>query len=100
VIGRFLNNPMRAAVRYCNLPSGAVFQEYTISHPNLLGIGYISGSVDYLVASTVGDMRPKETGGVVLSGPTRFLVMEARQGAMVMLAVLLKVIGTDLDRPT
>jgi hypothetical protein len=64
VIGCFLNNAMRAAARYYDLPSGAVFYEYTISHPNLLGIGYVSGPVDYLVASTVGDMRPNETGGV------------------------------------
>jgi hypothetical protein len=89
VIGRFLNNAMRAAARYYDLPSGAVFHEYTISHPNLLGIGYVSGPVDYLVASTVGDMRPNETGRVALPGSRRFLVVEAKQGATMSLAVSL-----------
>ena len=78
---------MRAATRYYSLSSGAVFHEYTISHSNLLGIGYISGPVDYLVASTVGDMRPSETGGVALPGPRCFLVVEAKQGATMTLAV-------------
>lgn len=89
MIGRFLNNAMRAAARYYDLPSGAVFHEYTISHPNLLGIGYVSGPVDYLVASTVGDMRPNETGGVALPGSRRFLVVQAKQGATMTLAVSL-----------
>lgn len=71
------------------MPSGAVFHEYTISHPNLLGIGYVSGPVDYLVASTVGNMRPNETGGVALPGSRRFLVVEAKQGATMTLAVSL-----------
>lgn len=87
MIGRFLNNAMRAAARYYNLPSGAVFHEYTISHPNLVGIGYISGPVDYLVASTVGDMRPNETGGVALPGPRRLVVAQAKQGVTMTLAV-------------
>jgi hypothetical protein len=89
VIGRFLNNAMRAAAIYYDLPSGAVFHDYTISHPNLLGIGYVSGPVEYLVAGTVGDMRPNETGGVALPGLRRFLVVEAKQGATITLAVSL-----------
>lgn len=80
---------MRAAANYYDLPSGAVFHEYTISHPNLLGIGYVSGPVDYLVASTVGDMRPNETGGVALPGSRRFLVVEAKQGSTMTLATSL-----------
>lgn len=87
VIGHFLNNAMRAAAKYYHLASGAVFHEYTISHPNLLGIGYISGPVDYLVASTVGNMRPLETGGAAVPGSRRFLVVEAKQGATLTLAV-------------
>ena len=72
---------MRAAKLKFNLPSAAIFHEYTIHHPNLLGIGYISGPVDYLVANTVGNLGPRVMGGAVVPGDRRFLVVEAKQSA-------------------
>lgn len=78
---------MRAASIKFDLPSCAVFHEYNIYHPNLLGIGYISGPVDYLVADTVGDLTLKETGGAVVPGSRRFLVVEAKQSATLSLTV-------------
>jgi len=59
---------MRAATSFYKLPSGAVFHEYPISRPSMPGIGYVSGPVDYLVASTLAHLRPRERGGVVLPG--------------------------------
>jgi hypothetical protein len=53
----------------------------------LPGIGYISGPVDYLVADTVGDLTLKETGGAVVPGSRRFLVVEAKQSATLSLTV-------------
>ena len=75
---------MRAAVKRHNLSSGAVFHEYPLCHPNLLGIGYVSGPVDYLLANTIGDFRPNQATPV--PGHRRFLVVEAKQGATLPLA--------------
>ena len=72
---------MRAATIKYDLSSGAVFHEYNIHHPNLLGIGYISGPTNYLVANTISDLSPGETGGAVIPGSRRFLVVQAKQGA-------------------
>ena len=41
------------------------------------------------MASAVGDMRPNEIGGIALPGSRRFLVVEAKQGATMTLAVSL-----------
>lgn len=72
---------MRAATIKFDLASGAIFHKYNIHHPDLLGIGYISGPTDYLVANTVGDLTLEETGGAVVPGSRRFLVVEAKQSA-------------------
>ena len=72
---------MRTATIKFDLPSGAIFHEYNIHHPDLLGIGYISGPTDYLIANTISDLSPGETGGAVIPGSRRFLVVEAKQGA-------------------
>ena len=70
---------MRTATIKFDLPSGAIFHEYNIHHPDLLRIGYTSGPTDYLVADTVGDLTLEETCGAVVPGSRRFLVIEAKQ---------------------
>lgn len=85
IIGLFLNNAIRAATIKFDLPSGAIFHEYNIHHPNLLGVGYISGPADYLVADTVGDLTFEEVGGAVVPGSRRFLVVEVKQSSTVSL---------------
>jgi hypothetical protein len=41
-----------------NLPSNALFHEDIIYHSDLLGIGQVSGLVDFLVSSTENDISP------------------------------------------
>jgi hypothetical protein len=78
-----LNNAMRAATLFYRMSSGAVFHQITISLPYLLGVGYITGPVDYMLAGTVGDLRPEETGGVAAPDEgRRFLVGEVKQSAI------------------
>jgi hypothetical protein len=73
---------MRSATLFYQMSSGAVFHEITISHPYLLGVSHISGPVDYMLASTVGDLQPEETRGVAVPDEgRRFLVVEAKQSA-------------------
>lgn len=43
-----------------NLPSVALFPNHRIAHPALPGVGYVSGSADFVLGSTVGNKKASE----------------------------------------
>ena len=56
-----------------------MFQEVPLSHPNLPGIGPISGPVDYMSAALPKDIPLKITGGVANPAKPIFILVEAKQ---------------------
>ena len=56
-----------------------MFQEVPFSHPNLPGIGPISGLVDYLSAALPQDIPLVITGGVANPVNPLFILVEAKR---------------------
>ena len=55
-----------------------MFQEVPLSHPNLPGIGPISGPVDYMSAALPKDIPLKITGGVANPAKPIFVVVQVK----------------------
>ena len=56
-----------------------MFQEVQLSHPNLPGIGPISGPVDYMSAALPKDIPLKATGGVAVPDKPIFVLVEFKR---------------------
>lgn len=82
IIGMMLINAMDMAKGVYHLPSNALFHEYVIAHPNLPGIGQISGPVDFLASSTENDISSNLNPDIA-PGERKFLVIEAKRGPTV-----------------
>jgi hypothetical protein len=57
----------------------ALFHEVPMEHPNLPGVGAISGSLDYLASAT--DVPTNLTFGSAIPDNPRFIVVEAKRGS-------------------
>lgn len=61
------------------MKSLAMFQEVVFSHPNLPGIGPVSGPVDYVSAALPQDIPLAVTGGIASPVKPLFVLVEAKR---------------------
>ena len=62
-----------------SMKSLAIFQEVNFSHPNLPGIGPITGPVDFLSATLVQNIPLTKFPGVAAPSKPLFMVVEAKK---------------------
>jgi hypothetical protein len=61
----------------------ALFQDVMIEHPDLPGIGYISGAVDYLSSATGQNLPVKDFGDTAIPQRPHFVVVEAKRAVTI-----------------
>jgi hypothetical protein len=76
-IGLFLINAVSIARQEKN-QALALFSEVPFQCPNLLGVGPISGSLDYVSSTVINTGRPVSNMMFPQHGPPYFLVIEAK----------------------
>ena len=57
----------------------ALFAEVPVEHPNLPGVGHISGNLDFLASTVAGDEDMREDGEYALPDQPHFIVVEAKK---------------------
>ena len=62
-----------------NMKSLAIFQEVNFSHPNLPGVGPITGPVDFLSAKLAQNIPLAKFPGVAVPSKPLFVVVEAKK---------------------
>jgi hypothetical protein len=82
IIGLFLANATWIARALHKKPQIALFQEIEIAHPDLLGVGPISGPLDYLTSAT-HKLAVREHPAVATPRMPHFVVIEAKRQATV-----------------
>jgi hypothetical protein len=60
IINVYVNYALKYASKHYNKAHGAAFYEIPIAHPDLPGIGPVSGNLDYMIAKVDGNKDPRK----------------------------------------
>ena len=80
IINVYVNYALQYASKHYDKAHVAAFYEVPVAHPDLPGVGPVSGNLDYMIAKVDGNKDPKKTKWLVPVQPY-LTVIEAKKSS-------------------